>query len=181
MLKIKICGLGGQGAVTASKILAEAISIEEMRYAVAVPAYGHERRGAPVYADIMVDDKPIELRSFIYEPDYVLVFDPTVKDKGLDYMKGTDENTTFIVNISNCEVPEYLRARKLIFADATLTALGTINRDVPNSAMLGLFCRTGVLKIESIKSALERVFKGDGGKNARAAAICFERGTQRNV
>lgn len=181
MQQVKICGLGGQGAVTASKILAEAVSIEEMRYAVTVPAYGHERRGAPVFADVMIDDEPIELRSFVYEPDYVLVFDPTVRDKGLDYMKGTDENTVFVVNISNCEVPEHLKDRKLIFADATLTALEVINRDVPNSAMLGLFARTGAVRIDSIVGALNKVFSGDGGKNARAAALCFERGMQRNA
>ena len=51
MIRLKFYGLGGQGVVTAAKVLSEAVSIYEGKYAVTIPAYGHERRGAPVYTD----------------------------------------------------------------------------------------------------------------------------------
>ena len=61
MLRIKFYGIGGQGAVTAAKILSQAVSIYQDEYAITVPAYGHERRGAPVSAHIILDNKPVEL------------------------------------------------------------------------------------------------------------------------
>lgn len=54
MKQIKMFGLGGQGVVTAAKIFCEAVAIHEGAYAQAIPAYGHERRGAAVYADAMI-------------------------------------------------------------------------------------------------------------------------------
>ena len=75
MIKLKFFGLGGQGIVTAAKTLSEAVSIYEEEYAITVPAYGHERRGAPVNTRIMIDSKPVLLNCFVYEPEIVLVSD----------------------------------------------------------------------------------------------------------
>lgn len=81
MIRLKFYGLGGQGVVTAAKVLSAAVSIHEGKYAVTIPAYGHERRGAPVYTDVVVDNEPILLNCFVYEPDIVLVMDPSVREK----------------------------------------------------------------------------------------------------
>ena len=78
LLQIKFYGIGGQGVVTATKLLAKTVCLFENRYAKTIPAYGHERRGAPVYADIIIDGKEILLNSFIYEPDIVVVLDPFI-------------------------------------------------------------------------------------------------------
>ena len=61
MKRIKFYGIGGQGAVTAAKVLSQAVSIYQDEYAITVPAYGHERRGAPVFAHIIVDTEPVLL------------------------------------------------------------------------------------------------------------------------
>ena len=93
LYKIKFYGLGGQGVVTAANILSHAVSLQENKYAKTFPAYGHERRGAPVFSDIMVDEKPILLNSFVYDPDIVGVFDASVMAKGIDIGKGIHEKT----------------------------------------------------------------------------------------
>lgn len=58
MKRLKFYGLGGQGVVTAGKVLSSAVSLHEDKYAITVPAYGHERRGAPVFTDVIVIGNP---------------------------------------------------------------------------------------------------------------------------
>ena len=74
MIEIRFHGRGGQGAVTAAEILAKA-AFKDGNYSQAFPFFGVERRGAPVMAFTRIDDKPIELRYQVYNPDYVLVLD----------------------------------------------------------------------------------------------------------
>jgi pyruvate ferredoxin oxidoreductase gamma subunit len=88
MKQIKMYGLGGQGVVTAAKVFCEAVAIHEDGHAQAIPAYGHERRGAPVYSDVIVSQDPIKIKGFVYSPDYVIIFDDPVMDKGIDVMAG---------------------------------------------------------------------------------------------
>src|SRR3972149_4694125 len=77
MIEIRIHGRGGQGAVTSAEMIALA-AIEEQKYAQGFPSFGPERRGAPVVAFARVDDKPIRLRSKIYQPDVAVVLDPSL-------------------------------------------------------------------------------------------------------
>jgi 2-oxoacid:acceptor oxidoreductase gamma subunit (pyruvate/2-ketoisovalerate family) len=77
MIEIRWHGRGGQGAVTSVEMLALA-AIEEGKYAQGFPAFGPERRGAPVMAFNRVSDKPIKIRSGIYRPDVVVVLDPSL-------------------------------------------------------------------------------------------------------
>ncbi len=79
MLEIRIHGRGGQGGVTSAELLAKA-AIDKGKYAQAFPSFGPERRGAPVEAFVRVSDEPIKIREKIYEPDVVLVLDPTLLD-----------------------------------------------------------------------------------------------------
>jgi len=77
MIEIRIHGRGGQGAVIASEVLASAF-FKEGKFVQAFPAFGAERRGAPVAAFARVDDQPIRIRHFIYEPDHIIILDPTL-------------------------------------------------------------------------------------------------------
>ena len=77
MFEIRFHGRGGQGAVTASEILALAI-FKEGRYPQCFPSFGLERRGAPVAAYLRVDEKKIQVRQNIYEPDFIIVMDSTL-------------------------------------------------------------------------------------------------------
>lgn len=141
MIRLKFYGLGGQGVVTAAKVLSEAVSIYEGKYAVTIPAYGHERRGAPVYTDVVVDNEPILLNCFVYEPDIVLVMDPSVREKNIDVGKGKHDGTVLVLNTkSEREASEYMEQygfQKAYYTDAVDVALKWIRRPIPNGAMLG--------------------------------------------
>lgn len=169
MKQIKLFGLGGQGVVTAAKVFAEAAAIGEGKHAQSIPAYGHERRGAPVYSDLIVSDEPIKVKSFVYEPDYVVIFDLAVIDKGVDVMVGTNPNTIFVIN-SACVLPEYPFAKHQVhYVDALQIAIDTIGRDIPNSAMLGAMAGAGLVGIDAVMNALRKIFGKAGEVNADAA------------
>src|SRR4030065_2078906 len=79
MIESRFHGRGGQGAVIASKIFAAAF-LKEGKHAQAFPAFGGERRGAPVMAFTRFDKKTITRRSMVYEPDHVVILDESILD-----------------------------------------------------------------------------------------------------
>lgn len=178
MQKIKFYGIGGQGAVTAAKVLSIAVSVHQDEYAITVPAYGHERRGAPVYAHIIVDDKPVLLNCYVYEPDIIVVFDDKLIDMDVDLGEGCTEETVVVLNTSSAEMAERYRKTygfKTIYAcDATEAAVRNIGLSIPNSAMLGALAATGVVGIEAVKAAVAESFGKVGEKNANAAQYAYE-------
>lgn len=174
-------GLGGQGVVTAAKALSEAVSIHEDKFAITVPAYGHERRGAPVFSDIIIDDERVLQNCFVYEPDLIVIFEDSIIDKNVDVGKGAHADTVVLINTaSDKAVARYKDTygfTKVYKVDATQIALENIGRNIPNSAMLGAMAKTGVAKIESVQAALDKYFGKAGEANARAAKQSFERTT----
>ncbi len=179
MVNIKFYGLGGQGVVTAAKILSVATSIHEDKYAVTIPAYGHERRGAPVYTDIRIDDEPVLANCFVYEPDIVLVMDETINEKNINVGNGIHEDTVLVINASDKSIAEKYKNdygfKKVFYVNATDCAIKNIGLGIPNGAMLGALARTGAVMIESVESALQETFgERAGDKNARAAKEAYE-------
>lgn len=177
MKKIKFYGLGGQGAVTAAKILSQAVCIYQDDYAITIPAYGHERRGAPVFAHIIVDNKPVLLNCFVYEPDIVLVMDDTLIDKNVNVGEGVHDETVLVLNTNDVEmVDRYKREygfKHVIHASGTEYAIKNIGLPIPNSAMLGVFAKTGVVSINAIEKAIVETFGKGGEKNAKAARDAY--------
>lgn len=169
MKQIKIYGLGGQGVVTAAKVLCEAVAIHENAHAQAIPAYGHERRGAPVYADAIISSDPIKMKGFVYAPDYVVLFDDSVLEKGIDVMAGTSESTTFIVNTEKCKEHYPFKGHNIYLVDAQSVALDAIGRDIPNTAMLGALAGAGIVEIDAIKKAISSKFGAAAAGNIKAA------------
>ena len=178
MKKIKFYGVGGQGAVTAAKLLSIAVSLYQNEYAITVPAYGHERRGAPVFAHIIVDDKPVLLNCYVYEPDIVAVFDDKLIDMGVDVGEGCTEDTVLVLNTASPSTAARYREAygfKTVYAcDATDCARRTIGLSIPNSAMLGALARTGVVSIEAVVGAVVEGFGKNGEKNGGAARYAYE-------
>jgi pyruvate ferredoxin oxidoreductase gamma subunit len=178
VLQIKIHGLGGQGVVTAARIFAEAVAIGEVRYAQTVPAYGHERRGAPVYADIAIDDSPLKIKSFVYAPDYVVIFDMSVRNDGVNLAEGAGPHTVFIVNAKR-DLDLGLGGYSVFSIDASEIARSVLGRDIPNSAMLGAMAAAGLARLDSVKNALRKVLgPALGDRNAEAAQLAYDH-TQR--
>lgn len=120
MLEIRFHGRGGQGAVTAYKILALA-AFKEGKYVISFPFFGTERRGAPDTAFTRIDADPILLKTQIYQPDAVVVLDSYVM-RSSDVMNGLKHDGFMIVNTS--KDPESLDRRyKVATIDATSIAL----------------------------------------------------------
>lgn len=179
MYQTKMYGLGGQGVVTASEILVHAAVIHEHKYARSLPAYGHERRGAPVFADVMIDDSPILLSSFVYEPDCVLVFDPAVVEIGVDIEKGAGSHTILLVNSGDpLAIDRLVQARswKAVYhVDATQIAHDITGRKIPNAAMVGAFARTGIVSVESVCYSLQETLGSERSEaNIRAAREAYD-------
>ena len=183
MKKLKFYGLGGQGIVTAAKMLSEAVSLFEDKYAIIVPSYGHERRGAPVNASIIIDDEPVLLNSFVYDPDIVLVMDETIIDKGVDIAEGIKPESILILNTGNGEALRRYQGygfKEIYHADATGVALEVIGIGIPNASMLGMLAKTGLVSIDSVEKAIKDTFgEKAGDKNAGAAREAYNR-TQKN-
>ncbi len=96
MIEIRMHGRGGQGAVVACKLLASAI-YKEGKFAQSFPAFGVERRGAPVMAYTRIDDKPIHLRTEIYEPNHLIVLDENLL-LTVDVTAGLKDGGTIVIN-----------------------------------------------------------------------------------
>jgi pyruvate ferredoxin oxidoreductase gamma subunit len=174
MKQIKMYGLGGQGVVTAAKVFCEAVAIHEDGYAQAIPAYGHERRGAPVYSDAIVSRDPIKIKGFVYSPDYVIIFDDSVMDKGIDVMAGTTDQTVFIVNTPAIKESYPFNKNKVFWVDAQSIALDALKVDIPNTAMLGALVGAKLVGIDAITKAIKDKFKKAAEANIKAARAAHD-------
>ncbi len=179
MIEIRFHGRGGQGTVVASKILADAIA-KEGNYVQAYPEFGVERRGAPVYAFIRIDDKLISDKSRIYEPDHVVVVDPTLAD-AIDVTEGLKEGGTIIINSDR--KPEELgfpNKYKVVTVDATKIAvkhkLGTITAPIVNTAIVGAVVKIlNLAKIESVLEAIKEDVPSNPEANVAAAKEAYDK------
>ncbi len=176
MIEIRFHGRGGQGAVTASRVLAIAAFLEG-NHSQSIPMYGTERRGAPVTAFVRIGEKQRIVRSLVHEPDYVVVLDPLLRNS-VDVTEGIKPDGALILNsTSQPREIELNREYKVATVDATKVALETIGRPITNTAILGAFAKaTGEVKLESL---LEAVRKEMGGRmaetNCRAVELAYQR------
>ena len=160
--------------MTAAELIAFA-AFEGGVYAQAFPAFGVERRGAPVQAFVRFSDKKIRLRSQIYEPDYIIVQDPTLIGD-VDVFRGMKPGGIAIVNTEkpdiNAMVPDDV---KVYLIDATTIALEELGVPITNTTLMGAFAAaTGEIKLESLENALRNRFSGSmADKNIRAAERAY--------
>ena len=96
LIEIRWHGRGGQGAKTASLLLADA-AFNTGKYIQGFPEYGPERMGAPITAYNRISNKPITIHSNIYEPDYVVVVDDSLLDC-VDVTSGLKESGAIVIN-----------------------------------------------------------------------------------
>lgn len=161
MIEIRWHGRGGQGAKTASLLLADAVFATGM-YVQGFPEYGPERMGAPITAYNRLDDKPIRVHSNIYEPDIVVVVDETLIGP-VDVTKGLKENGKVIVNTNSD--PEDVRKRfveykGIIYAiDAGDISVRTIGKNLPNTPLLSAVVKvSGIMDQEEFYKNMEDSF-----------------------
>ena len=155
-LEFRWHGRGGQGAVTASKMLAET-ALEEGKYFLGNPDYGAERMGAPIQAYTRISIHPVKLYCQITEPDVVLVLDSTLLGV-VDVLEGLKEDGIVILNspLSPVEARSRLNPNgKLYTVDATGIAMDILGRNLPNVPMLGAVTKvTGAVNKDTMASVI---------------------------
>lgn len=175
MLEIRFHGRGGQGAVTSAELLAQA-AISEGKFARAFPSFGPERRGAPVAAFCRIDDRPINLRTNIEQPDIVMVLDPSLFT-AVDVTKGLQDNGYLIIN-SKKEPGHFMTEglEKVATVNANQIAMEVLKRPVTNTVLLGALIRLlPVVKTESLIEAVkERFNQKIAGLNIEAVNRAYE-------
>lgn len=178
--EIRWHGRGGQGAITAAKILAQAAYLEGYRGVTAAPSFGAERRGAPVSASTRIAAQTIMVVSQVESPNVVVVLDHTL----LKY----DEVTSGLVKggwliLNSWQYPEELDPGgefNIATADATRVCsnLGLVvaGLTVVNTAILGAFIRaTEAVSMASVEKAIrERFSDSQVGINLAAVAQTYE-------
>jgi pyruvate ferredoxin oxidoreductase gamma subunit len=170
MFEIRIHSRGGQGGVTAARLLAMA-ALHDGKYATACPFYGAERRGAPVVSFVRIDDHPIKVYSQIRDPDLVVVLDASVMDV-VDVLAGLKKGGSVLVNSAH---PREFKGFPSRFVDLTGIALRenlvVAGSPILNTPVLGALAKMGIISAESAKKAIREMFTDE--RNVKAAEAAY--------
>ena len=160
--RIDISVPGGQGAKTASLLLADA-AFNTGKYIQGFPEYGPERMGAPITAYNRISDNPIRIHSNIYEPDYVVVVDDTLLES-VDVTAGLKETGAIVINTT--KDASYLKnvlkgyQGKIYTIDARTVSMETLGKYFPNTPMLAAIVKvSGIMKEEDFIEDMKGSFK----------------------
>jgi len=177
LIEIRWHGRGGQGIVSVSRLLAEAALLDK-KFVQSFPEFGPERSGAPVRGFTRISDEPISIHSQIYNPNVVVVVDPTLL--GTNVASGLAENGTIIANSERA--PEELKKTfavqnaRVYSVNARRIALDVLGRPIYNTAMLGALLKIRpITSFESITQVVKTRFLGTlGEKNVEAMKRAYE-------
>ena len=162
MLEIRWHGRGGQGAKTASLLLAD-VAFNTGKYVQGFPEYGPERMGAPITAYNRISDTPIRVHSNIYEPDYVVVVDETLLES-VDVTNGLKKEGAVIINTPKSaeEIKPLLRGYegRVVAIDAKRISVEALGKNFPNSPMLAAVVKvTGIMEDEAFLEEMRGSYK----------------------
>ncbi len=161
LTEIRWHGRGGQGAVTAAKMVAE-VALGQKKHFQAFPEYGPERSGAPIVAFTRISDEPIQIFSGVEHPQIVAVLDPTLLTI-VDVTKGAPDDAIVLINsdLPPAKLREKFKieGRRLYTVAATKIAVETIGRSIPNTPMVGALVRiAGLFPLESVVEFMRAEF-----------------------
>ncbi|MBQ9279786.1 MAG: 2-oxoacid:acceptor oxidoreductase family protein [Clostridia bacterium] len=162
LVEIRWHGRGGQGAKTASLLLADA-AFNTGKYIQGFPEYGPERMGAPITAYNRISDEPITIHSNIYEPDYVVVVDDTLLE-AVDVTAGLKEEGAIVINTTKTpeEVKGLLKGYKgkVCTIDAKTISIETLGKYFPNTPMLAAIVKvSGIMDEQDFLNDMVESFK----------------------
>ncbi|KUK69982.1 MAG: Pyruvate/ketoisovalerate oxidoreductase, gamma subunit [Methanocalculus sp. 52_23] len=171
MFEIRIHSRGGQGGVTAARLLAMAAFLDK-KHATAAPFYGAERRGAPVTSFVRIDSEPIKIYSQIRSPNLIIVLDASIMDT-VDVLQGIEQGGTVLINSPH---PIDLPGVRVITLDLTGIALSVdlvvSGNPILNTPVLGALARMGVVSRESAEAAIRDMFSDE--RNVKAAEAAYK-------
>lgn len=162
LIEIRWHGRGGQGAKTASLLLADA-AFNTGKYIQGFPEYGPERMGAPITAYNRISDAPITIHSNIYEPDYVVVVDDTLLES-VDVTAGLKEDGAIVINTTKNY--DYLKnvlngyKGKVYTIDARAISMEALGKYFPSTPMLAAIVKvSGIMTDEEFLNDMQGSFK----------------------
>jgi 2-oxoacid:acceptor oxidoreductase gamma subunit (pyruvate/2-ketoisovalerate family) len=176
IIEIRWHGRGGQGAITAAKIVANAAFISGYKGVVMAPTFGTERRGAPVFTSLKISKEKIYDLSPITTPDMVVVLDHTLLDE-VNVAAGLKENGLIVLNAPRPASEYSFAGMTVAVSDVTKHAVEAgLPPGIVNSGIIGAFSRaSGLVDIDVLVQAIEKEFIGKKPeKNADAAKIAYE-------
>ena len=162
LIEIRWHGRGGQGAKTASLLLADA-AFNTGKYIQGFPEYGPERMGAPMTAYNRISTTPIRVHSNVYEPDYVVVVDDTLLS-AVDVTSGLKEDGAILINRTKTidEIKRLLKGYNgsVYTIDARKISVDALGRYFPNTPMLAAIVKvTGIMTDEEFLNDMQSSFK----------------------
>lgn len=164
LVEVRWHARGGQGAVTASKLLAMS-AFAENKYVQAFPEYGSERTGAPIQAYTRLDDVDIKIHSQVTNPDVVVVLDPTLLGT-IDVAAGLKDDGVVLVNTDKnpTQIKQQLGIKQQVYTvDANKISLEELGRVIPNTPMIGALVKVTCLMevdnvIKTFRASFEKKF-----------------------
>ena len=162
VIEIRWHGRGGQGAKTASLLLADA-AFNTGKYIQGFPEYGPERMGAPLTAYNRISTTPIRIHSNIYEPDYVVVVDDTLLES-VPVTDGLKADGAIVVNTARGE--NFLKEKlanypgDIYYIDARKVSMEALGKYFPNTPMLAAIVKvSGIMTDEEFLKDMEGSFQ----------------------
>ena len=175
MIEIRLHGRGGQGVVLAAELMVVA-AFEDGIFGQAFPAFGGERRGAPVQAFVRLDARPVRVRYRVNQPDHVIILDHTLPNT-VDVLSGIKPDGLALIDSETAPTAfRWSADAQVVAVPATRIALEVLNQPIVNPVMLGAWAAaTGEISLEAIQHAYQHRFPGSLGEmNSRAVQMGYE-------
>ncbi|ABW67198.1 2-oxoacid:acceptor oxidoreductase family protein [Desulfosudis oleivorans] len=176
-MDIRWHGRGGQGAITAAKIVANVAFASGYRGVAMIPTFGTERRGAPVFTSLKLSTKDIYDLSPLEQPDVIVILDEHLIAEA-NVTGGIKPGGTIIINTHKPVSAYVFDNVTTAVADVSEIAVEVgMPRAIVNTGIIGAFARaTGLVEIEPLLAAIEKEFDGKRARrNAEAARLAYER------
>ncbi|MDF2955960.1 2-oxoacid:acceptor oxidoreductase family protein [Candidatus Alkanophaga liquidiphilum] len=174
VIEIRLHSRGGQGGVTAAKMLAVAAFLEG-KYSTASSFYGAERRGAPTVSFTRISDHEIRKYSQIRRPDCVIVMDPTVID-AVDVTEGLKPGGKLLINTENNIDADKFEDYEVYTVNATKISLDfdlkVAGAPVLNVPIVGAVAKMGIVRLDAVRGAILKMFPNE--KNVAAAEVAYK-------
>jgi len=182
MFQIRIHGRGGQGVVSASEMMSVA-AFHNGRFSMSFPSFGSERMGAPVIAFVRIDDKEIELREPVLDPDLLIIQDPTLF-QAVDVFSGLKNDGYVLINSRKSaqelgveDAVKHLPEGHVVSVPASDLAMKHLKRTTPNTVLMGAFTamRSDLFDMNAVEKAILEIFPGKVGElNVVAAKAAYK-------
>jgi 2-oxoacid:acceptor oxidoreductase gamma subunit (pyruvate/2-ketoisovalerate family) len=179
IIEIRWHGRGGQGAITAAKIVANAAFASGYSGVVMAPTFGTERRGAPVLTSLKISKQKIYDLSPITEPDVVVVLDHLLVEEA-NVANGLKSGGLVIINTPKAPDEYSFKVKDVKIATCDVTTIAgevDLPQGLINTGIIGAFAKaTQLIDIETLVNEIENEFKGKRPKrNCKAARLTYDR------